>query len=192
MRLDTSIISRTVGISPEWAANYILQRPHGEYNEHDIRNVIVPTYFSLGKLLGIDPLYALAQAVHETGNFTSWWSARPRRNPAGIGVTGAWKLLRPHAGEWARKGPIWLEGVSFASWEHDGIPAHLGRLLAYALPVGAGDATQQEYIRRALLIRTLPASYRGIAKTWRDLGGRWATSTTYAERIIKTARAMAL
>ena len=24
--------------------------------------------------------------AHETGSLTSWWAARPRRNPAGIGV----------------------------------------------------------------------------------------------------------
>ena len=36
----------------------------------------------------LDPLVAVAQMVLETGNLTSFWSQTPRRNPAGIGVTG--------------------------------------------------------------------------------------------------------
>ncbi len=67
---------------------YMLARPHDNYTDYDIQAVIVPTYFELSLRAGIDPVLAIAQMVHETGNLTSFWSARPQRNPAGLGVNG--------------------------------------------------------------------------------------------------------
>ena len=67
----------------------------------------------------------------------------------------------PRTGTWVRRGPLWVEGCSFPTWEHDAIPAHLGRLLAYALPAGQGTPAQQQLIAHALAIRPLPAAFRG-------------------------------
>jgi hypothetical protein len=120
----------------------------------------------------------IAQMIHETGNLTSPWSQRPNRNPAGIGVTGV-----PGA------------GVKFASWTNDAIPAHVGRVLAYALPEGRGTADQLTLIAKALSYRALPTRMRGSAPTLKQLGAAhnphkegWAyPGTEYGERIAAIA-----
>ena len=161
---------------------------------------IVSNYQRLGEEVGIDWFLGLAQMAHETGSLSSWWSQRPRRNPAGIGVTGAWRAGLPDGSPgpapgpaWAWSDPLgrWLEGVSFPTWASDAVPAHLGRLLAYALPADMGDLTQQSLIAQALGYRSLPASYRGCAPTILGLNGRWAVpGTEYGQRIMALAEAM--
>src|SRR4051794_14152901 len=59
------------------------------YNNDIVR--IVNLYQRIGEKVGLDWFLAIAQMAHETGSLTSWWSQPPRRNPAGIGVTGAWR-----------------------------------------------------------------------------------------------------
>ena len=90
----------------------------------------------------------LAQLVHETGCLTSWWSQRPRRNPAGIGVTGQKRPEQPATGAWQfdENEQIWREGVAFPTWKDDAIPAHIGRMLAYALRDDQANAAQRELI----------------------------------------------
>lgn len=155
----------------EQCIRYMLSRPHGEYLDSDIAQVIVPAYFELCVPLGLDPLWAIAQMIHETGNLTSWWSQRPRRNPAGIGVTG-----EPG------------KGVLFATWKDDAIPAHVGRLLAYALKDAVATQAQRAAIARALSYRILPADRRGVAATPRGLGGTWAVpGTDYGLRLAAIA-----
>jgi hypothetical protein len=148
---DASIIA-PARATPEQMIARIVGKPHGEYALFDI-DTIVRGYFGCAQPVGVDPLVCIAQMIHETGNLTSYWSQRPRRNPAGIGVTGA-----PGA------------GVSFDSWVDDAIPAHVGRLLAYALPVGAGTPAQKELITLAMGYRLLPDKCRGSAPTLRLLG----------------------
>jgi hypothetical protein len=136
------------------AIRYVLARPHGEYTTWDLAQVILPAYWEQATVLGLDPLLAIAQGMHETANYASWWAARPRRNPAGIGVDGS-----PGA------------GCSFADWTRESIPAHLGRLLAYALPAHAPTSLAQEAaIRYALRVRPLDPRARGSAPTLDPLG----------------------
>ncbi len=136
------------------AIRYVLARPHGGYTTWDIAQVILPSYFDQCAELGVDPIVAIAQMIHETGNLTSYWSQRPRRNPAGIGVDGT-----PG------------KGNSFADWTREAIPAHLGRLLAYALPLDAPTSLAQEAaIRYALRVRPLDKRARGSASTLDPLG----------------------
>jgi hypothetical protein len=164
----------------EQCVRFLLARPHGEYSEHDIGQVIVPAYFRVASSVGVDPALLVAQLIHETGGLTSWWSQRPRRNPAGLGVTGAATRLARPSGAWQyddREG-IWREGLAFADWVKDSIPAHVGRMLAYALPAGKGTPAQQALIAKALSYRPLPASYRGAAPTLAGLAGRWAVPGT--------------
>lgn len=150
----------------------ILAAPHGEYSAYDVGQAIIPTYFTICGPVGIDPLLAIAQMVHETGNLTSYWAARPRRNPAGIGVTG-----EPG------------KGISFASWD-DAIRAHVGRLLAYAITDAQASAAQRALINEALRVRPLPANYRGAARTLAGLTGRWATDAQYAAKLARRANAI--
>jgi len=132
----------------------------------------------------------LAQMIHETGCLTSWWSQRPRRNPAGIGVTGATREGAPDAPPgpgwtWDDRSSFWREGWSFPTWADHAIPAHLGRLLAYALTDAQASDAQRRLIDYALQYRSLPAGYRGCAPTITGLNGRWAVpGTTYGQRII--------
>lgn len=177
--------------TPEQAIRYILQRfPEGHYTPYDISNVIVPAYFEQGTALGVEPVGAIAQAVHE-GFPVSWWSARPRRNPAGIGVTGRTMVDEPAYGAWVYHNGVWEEGCSFADWVKESIPAHLGRLLAYSVPVGQGTAAQRACIARALVVRTLPQQFRGIAPTYKGLENRWAVpGRGYAERIVEIINAI--
>jgi hypothetical protein len=161
---------------------------------------IVNDYQRIGEQVGLDWFLAIAQMAHETGSLTSWWSQAPRRNLAGIGVTGAWRPGLPDGSPGPPPGPAWawsdqlgrwLAGVSFATWGSDAVPAHLGRLLAYALPAGAGDAAQQSLIDHALSYRSLPASHRNSAPTILGLNGRWAVpGTEYGQRIMALAAAI--
>jgi len=151
----------------------ILTHDNGQYTKYDISEVIVPAYFRICESVGVDPLIALAQMVHETDYLSSWWAARPRRNPAGIGVTG-------------ERG----KGVSFDTWLRDGIPAHVGRLVAYALPPHSRSEAQQALVDLALSYRPLPDEYHGIAPDIAGLVGTWATDPEYASKIVRHAHAL--
>jgi hypothetical protein len=176
-----------------WFTRYTIG--HSEYTLVDI-TTIVETYRDLGEAGGIDWFLALAQMAHETGHITSWWSQRPRRNPAGIGVTGATQQGMPdqppgRGWHWDERTPIWREGWSFPTWDGHAIPAHLGRLLAYALRDEQADPTQLALINYALGYRPLPAHYRGAAPTISGLNGRWAVpGTTYGQSIVALMRRM--
>ncbi len=150
---------------------YLVPKYNGRYTDADVR-YIVDRYFDLAPKVGVDPLVVVAQMDHETAHLSSYWSQRPRRNPAGIGVTGA-----PG------------EGVSFPRWS-DSVDAHVGRLLAYALPKGTGTVEQKRLIARALSWRPLPDSYRGSARTIYGLQGRWATDRYYAAKLARTGDAI--
>jgi hypothetical protein len=54
--------------SIEQAVACILSRAHDNYADDDISTTIVPTYFALCAGVGIDPILALAQMIHETQN----------------------------------------------------------------------------------------------------------------------------
>jgi hypothetical protein len=193
------------GAGLEQVRDFILAREHGEYTRYDIAEVILPAYFAQAHAVGIDPILAIAQMIHETGNLTSFWSQRPQRNPAGIGVTGQRQADQPvEAAGWAyntQRGQ-WERGISFASWVHDSIPAQLGRLLAYTLPNQTGDARQQALIERALSYRPFPSSFRGSATNLKQLGRvhnplgakgcGWASpGDHYGEQIARIANALA-
>ncbi len=163
------------------------------YTLYDITS-IVGAYARIGTEAGVDWFLALAQCAHETGSLTSWWCARPRRNPAGIAVTGATipgSPEYPPGRNWAWDGLVWREGASFAAWDSDSVRAHLGRLLAYALPAGFGTPCQQELVAYALEVRGLSPANRGVALTITDLNGRWAVpGTEYGQRILSLAARM--
>jgi hypothetical protein len=170
----------------------ILSQPHGGYTSGDIAGAIVPSYFATCLRVGVDPCIAIAQMIHETGNLTSFWSQRPQRNPAGIGVTGQTSKSQPpkgvHNWAWDDSKRLWCYGISFPSWVNDAIPAHVGRLLAYATKAADRTEAQQILVKQALSYRTLPSAYQGQAPSLRGLGGRWAVpGTNYPERLRTTA-----
>ncbi len=195
---ENSSIFGTPSVDADRVAAFILARPSGEYTEKDIRAVIVPAYYWACGAVGIDPVLAIAQMIHETGNLASFWAARPRRNPAGIGVTGqtsATELANPTNWIFDPSSNLWRFGVSFASWEQDSIPAHLGRLLAYALPHGSENPTQSATISRGLSYRPFPSNMHGSAPILKQLGKAhnptgqgWASpGTNYGAKIAAIA-----
>jgi hypothetical protein len=146
----------------------MLARDHGGYTDANVRG-IVKRYVTTATSVGLDPLLVVSQMVLETGNLTSFWSQVPRRNPAGIGVTG-------------EEG----KGNTFTSWDK-ACRAHVGRLLAYALPEGAENAAQRALIREALKVRPLPSDRRGRAPTLAGLAGSWAMDPKYAGKLVRIA-----
>jgi len=177
----------------EQAVAWLVPRADPSYTPFDVR-VICEAYRSVGERVGVDWFTALAQMAHETGNLTSFWSLRPQRNPAGIGVTGQWSATPPaNPAGWAfnHQRQRWELGVSFPTWASDAVPAHIGRLLAYALRDEEANAEQRALICHALSYRPFPANLRGVAPRWVDLNGRWAVpGATYGQTIINLARRM--
>lgn len=188
---ESPIIGRPLG-TREQAIAYLSQRSR-LYTAEDLAT-IVGAYERVGAEAGVDWFLALAQAAHETGDLSSWWSDRPRRNPAGLGVTGQARYApyeHPPGPAWAWDGMRWLEGLSFARWDPDAVRAHLGRLLAYALPAGQGTPAQRALIDEALRLRSLPPAYRGVAETIAGLDGRWNERPTgYHLKVAAKANAM--
>jgi hypothetical protein len=168
---------------------YVVHLP-GVDPARDIK-LIASYYWRYAPQVGLDPLLAWAQCIHETGNLSSWWSARPRRNPCGFGVTGATAPRPPTRGVWQYDGKRWREGLAFSSWEVS-VQAHLGRLLAYALLPGRGNEAQRTMMAFALGLRSLPHDFLGVAPTLRGLNGRWAVpGLQYGQSIAKIAASIA-
>jgi hypothetical protein len=170
---ENSPILGQAPIAADRVATFILSRPSGAYTEKDIRTVLVPAYYQICGDSGVNALLAIAQMLHETGNLSSFWAARPRRNPAGIGVNGQTRPDQPpDTTAWALDpvSNLWRFGVSFATWDRDAIPAHIGRLLAYALSSGSENPAQAQAITRGLAYRPLPTNMRGSAPILRQLG----------------------
>lgn len=160
----------------------------GEYNQADIR-LITSYYIKYGKQTGIDWLFALAQCIHETGWFKSWWAARgpadaPRRNPGGIGVTGQTSINRPaDTQNWRFDGKIWRKGQGFPSWDV-AVQHHYARLLCYALKDEQMTPEQKQFI--TLIDTSRLAKIRGCAPTFVGFNGVWAVpGKTYAQTIAK-------
>jgi len=147
---------------------FLLGKSHGGYTADDVET-IVDSYYATATAVGLDPLLVVAQMSEETGHLTSFWSQRPRRNFAGIGVTGEDGV-----------------GNKFPSLTA-GIRAHTGRLLAYVLPAGAENPAQAGLITEALHARDLPADRRVVAPTLAGLSGKWAMDKEYAAKVAAVA-----
>lgn len=154
--------------SQQQVERYLLPRDNGRYTVDDVK-WIISQYLTQAPLLLLDPLIVIAQMCWETGHLSSAWAARPYCNPAGIGVTSP-------------GGPGVAPGVNFNSW-HNSIPAHLGRLVAYAVPVTERTPAQQSAVQVALKWRALPAERQGKALTLSGLATTWAADPTYAVKI---------
>ena len=165
---EQTALLRAAGAPQKVLADRILARDHGGYTAAEVRG-IVKQYAATTKEAGLDPLLVVSQMVLETGNLTSFWSQPPRRNPAGIGVTG-----EPG------------KGVSFRSWDK-AVRAHVGRLLAYAIAEGKETPAQRALIKEALAVRPLPKNRRGCAPKLSGLAGTWATDKKYAQKIARVA-----
>ena len=131
---------------------------------------IVQLYIKTCKSIGLDPLVAVSQMELETGHLTSKASQPPRRNPAGIGITGPG-----------------VNGVSFPDW-NKAVRAHVGRLAAYAIASGKGTPAQKALIAEALSVRPLDATKRGTAVRVAGLSRHWAADKNYADKVVRIAK----
>lgn len=127
---------------------------------------IADAYTVYGNLTTIGNVMPFAQAIHETG----WFSSRrwlENNNPAGIGATND-----------GAEGHIWTN-------PEQGIMAQYAHLLAYSVPINA--ATHQQKFLSQVSPRYIvleKKALRGSSPNWIDLNGKWAfPGTTYAQRI---------
>jgi Mannosyl-glycoprotein endo-beta-N-acetylglucosaminidase/N-acetylmuramoyl-L-alanine amidase len=171
---DSEVMGRTSSLPLLVAAGIITARTGQNYTEKAILG-IVNRYYEVAQAVGVNPLLAIAQMCHETGYLTSWWSARPRRNPAGIGVTGSSTSTPPAQSERSAyafddRSRRWRHGLSFASWDDFAIPAQIARLLAYATKPGTRTRAQQAFIDEHTRARPLPLPAHGSAPILKRLG----------------------
>jgi hypothetical protein len=141
---------------------------HAPAQSAAIRDEIACAFTAYGRLSKIGNLLPFAQAIHETGNFSSarWVQAF---NPAGLGATndGAW-------------------GSTFAS-PSEGIVAQFGHLLAYAAKDSQLNVPQRLMVQFDPRLDPLTKrQWRGIAPRWIDLNGRWAyPGDGYGQKILQ-------
>ena len=184
---DSTIIAAP-RCTQEEAVAYLKNRG-GWYTDNELKNIIVPAYFQECDIAKVDPCVAIAQMIHETGFLTSWWSNRPRRNPAGIGVTGQMSNKQPPPEDiqnWAYDEKIkkWRKGLSFTAWDKTAVPAHIARLLGYALKPEEQSTVQKAYVAKYTEERPLPPKVIGCAPTLAGLEGTWAyPGKGYADKL---------
>lgn len=176
---DSPIIGQQTATADQ-CSRFLLSKPHGEYSDNDILNIIVPEYERVCVLTGVNLAVVIAQLHIETNNLCSALSqrrdkdGRDLRNPGGIGVYEA----RNKATAYWRPGTVYdadadVQGYrpacQFASWKQS-IVAHVGRLVAYATPANERTEAQASLVRQALAYRSLPLAFQGTAPTLKPLG----------------------
>lgn len=131
---------------------------------------IMNYYWVYGPSAGIDPFLAAAQCIFETGGLTSAWSARPKRNPAGLGVR--------------QEG-----GLAFDTWDA-AVQAHIGQLLAFALRDDEASDQQKQFMSRNPRHSQIAPALRGSAKTLAGLSNHWTDDPEYATKLATRAEAI--
>ncbi len=172
------------------ATRYLVKRgTDRSYTPEDVR-LIANFYWLSSQMIGLDPLLLFSQMVHETGGLTSWWCLRPRRNPAGIGVTGETNRQRGQPGiDWAYDAHmgLWKRGHVFASWDL-GIKAHAAHLMTYAVTLDEMSEIQNRMLGFDPRFLAIPEHVRGTVKTLGDLDGKWAVpGNGYGKKIATIA-----
>ncbi len=144
------------------------------YNLNDIRSILM-SYDKAARMGNVNPYIAIAQMVKETDWTRSWWSRRPRRNPAGLGVTGVTSVEKPaNINGWAHDDieGIWKQGNTFPSWEIASM-AHIGHLLTYLYTDEALTSDQRILVDHDPR-RSSVTTNRGKVKILKDLDGKWS------------------
>jgi len=163
-------------------ATYISTLPHPSYTVVDCKSILT-SYNEHCKKVDIDPYLAIAQMCHETDYCRSWWSQRPRRNPAGIRVTGERTLHlasnhNPKEWQYDSVERLWKRGLAFSSWAESSA-THIGHLLCYMLYDYEMSIDQLLYSALSPNKQMLNnLKYRGL-HTIDGLNGRWAYPGTY-------------
>lgn len=129
---------------------------------------LVDIFYEEGIKEGVRPDVALAQSLHETGNFQYGGDVLPlQNNYAGIGAIG-------------NK----AKGASFST-PTLGIKSQIQHLLAYSTTKLPGEPIVDP---RYEILTKIPSKY-GQIKTWQGLSGNWAVpGVGYGDRILKIHR----
>lgn len=149
------------------------------------------------KIVNLDTLLVVSQMAHETDYIRSWWAGRPRRNPAGLRVTGESKSmisLSDDLNEWQydNTSRLFKRGRAYPSWEHS-VKAQLGHLLCYIYKDHEMTSEQLAYSNYSPNKNTLNSvGYRGVAKKVDGLSKRWAVGEYYGEAIARMANNLKL
>jgi len=151
----------TVAQAQEWAR---------QNNAHQRFIDIAPTYWHYGQLTGIRPEVLYAQSAHETGYGHYGGAVTPDQNNwAGI------KVKNP-------SGDRREDHETFATPE-DGVRGHFNHVCAYVGKEPVGQPHDRYYVVKGL-------SWAGTVKYVEELGGKWAPSPSYGERIVKLLNAL--
>ncbi len=157
------------------------------YTLYDYRSIIT-SYETTAKIGNINPYIAIAQMVKETDWCRSWWSQRPRRNPAGLGVTGEETTKEPankNVWSYSNDSHVWKKGYSFPSWQVS-TQAHIGHLLAYMHKQDDLTEEQQYLVASDPRSAFIAPSIRGTVKLLKHLDGKWAVPGVGYGRSIAT------
>ena len=142
---------------------------------------VVDLFYDIGKEYGIRGDIALFQSLKETGYFQFTGDVRSfQNNYAGIWATGVPLTgQEPHNGTDPRK-VFFLpnhHGATFIN-PQVGVEAQIQHLYAYA-------TNQPLPLDKELFSPRFIYVQRGVAPTWVDLTGRWATDPTYGVSILR-------
>lgn len=144
----------------------------------------IDDYYAHEHEWGIRADVLVCQMYHETGYMTSWWSLPPRRNPAGLGVTGETSATDPKSDAWVYDADkkIWAKGYAYPDW-NTSVQHHFAHMAAYA--IDADNATAKQIDPRYPAVRSMITSKKwAVAKVMTDLNGKWAVpGTTYGQTI---------
>lgn len=161
--LDMPILGAASGFQ-EQAVAYIRSRlPATSEYLNDIE-LIMSYYWTYAPMVGVDPFLAAGQCIFETDALRSQWAARPRRNPAGLGVR--------------QEG-----GLIFDTWDL-AVQAHIGQLLAFALREEEANDAQRQMMHSNPRYMHIGAEMRGSTKTLAGLNNRWADDADYAGKLV--------
>lgn len=167
LSLNSPLIGPASGSKETLAAYLKRTLPAGhEYKPSDV-DLILGFYWKYATQVGIDPYLAAVQSIYETNAWRSFWAARPRRNPANLGVMS--KSI----------------GLAFRSWNLS-VQAHIGQLLALALTDKECNAAQKAMVRKNPVHMSIVE--RGSAKKLRDLNSRWNNLSSYSTKLLVKAK----
>lgn len=144
----------------------------------------VDHYYQLEPVWGIRGDVLCCQMFHETGYMTSWWSLPPRRNPAGIGVTGETSPTNPNNDAWIYDdtNKVWAKGYTFEDWTA-AVLCHFAHMSAYVFEDERNNASKIDP-RYSAAHSMITSKKWPVAQVLTDLNGRWAVpGTTYGQTI---------
>ena len=148
-----------------------VERVARDRGAHERYRAVIPLYYATAPRYGVRPEVALAQAAHETG----WGHFRG--------------VVPPDYHNWCglktARGGRDDDPAAHARFPDDatGVLAHVQHLAAYADGFAPDEVGDPVVSPRLHLVR------RGSAGTVEELGGKWAPSPTYGQRVAAIVRA---